>query len=350
MKVGILTFHMADSYGAVLQAHALQHILETLGADCEFVNIRMPRVSAASSQTYVSPAAAVFARKLQAEGKKRADRFTAFRDTYMKMSQEYMPEDPIDRDYDLFIAGSDQIWNFRIPGADARYFLPFAAPEKRCSYAASFGSDKIPEKAKSWVASQLKQFRSVSVREASGCSIVRELTGKEASVHLDPTLLPGRSYWQSLTSDDQGEDYELLFQLKYDENLYMRAKAHAESNGRKLKVITAAFMPKLGMEAWNSTGVNDWLTAIRHAKCVFTNSFHGMVFSVIFGRRFHIGLLTGELSSRNGRLVNMLNLLGLDTALEEIVEPDDTSVWNCLEEKRQESVNYLRGLINGRII
>lgn len=344
MKAGILTFHEADSYGAVLQAYALQQMLFKLGADSEFVQIQMPQ--AAVQAQPVTGAAAIFARRMQAESKKRETLFSAFRQTYMCISDTYAPTDDIDRDYDCFIAGSDQIWNFRIPGADARYFLPFAKPEKRYSYAASFGADALPEKAKAWAAGQLSQFEAISVREESGCRIVKELTGREAQVCLDPTLLPDRADWEALTHQDVAAPYMLLFLLKYDGNLVAKATEEAEKRGLQLRTITAAFMPQLGMSAWNTTGVTDWLSAIRNAQCVFTNSFHGMVFSMIFGRCFHAERLTGELSNRNGRLEELLSFLELSDALEDIAEPDYERVWKLLEPRRTASVDYLRRIIN----
>ena len=87
MKTGILTFYGADSYGAVLQAYALQQTLLKLGTDCEFVDIRMPnRTAAAQQPPAASPAAAVFARRLQAEGQKRAARFAQFRADHLRIS------------------------------------------------------------------------------------------------------------------------------------------------------------------------------------------------------------------------------------------------------------------------
>lgn len=344
MKVGILTFHEADSYGAVLQAYALQQTLSGMGADSEFVQIRMPRTEAPAQS--VTGAAAVFARRMQAESKKREALFADFRQAHMHISRTYQPADPIDNDYDCFIAGSDQIWNFRIPGADARYFLPFAKPEKRYSYAASFGADALPEKAKIWAAHQLSQFESISVREESGCQIVKELTGREAQVCLDPTLLPDRADWEALTQQETGEPYVLLFLLKYDEALAAKAREEAEKRGVQLRVITAAFMPQMGMNAWNTTGVTDWLSAIRNARCVYTNSFHGMVFSMIFSRSFHVQRLTGELSSRNGRLEELLSYLELSDALEGIAEPDYEKVWKRLEPRRTASLDYLRRIIS----
>lgn len=345
MKIGILTFHEADSYGAVLQAYALQQTLLSFGAQSEFVQIQMP-VKTEPAAAPAAPAAALFARRIQAEGKKRENLFAAFRQAHMHISRPYQPTEDIDGDFDSFIAGSDQIWNFRIPNADARYFLPFAKPEKRNSYAASFGADDLPEKAKNWAAKQLSMFQQISVREESGCKIVESLTGKRAEVCLDPTLLPDRAQWEALTCQEDTEPYVLLFLLKYDDVLLTKAKAEADKRGIALRTVTAAFMPQLGMSAWNTTGVTDWLSAIRNAQCVFTNSFHGMVFSMIFGRSFHVQRLTGELTSRNGRLEELLSFLELSQALEEVAQPDYDKVWKRLEPRRTASLNYLRRIIS----
>lgn len=344
MKIGILTFHNADSYGAVLQAYALQQTLGKLGADSEFVQIDVP-TKKKPDDTPATPAAALFARRIQAEGKKREELFTQFREEYMHISPVYTPTDPINEAYDSFVAGSDQIWNFRIPGADSRYFLPFADAKKRHSYAASFGADELPEKAKEWAAKQLSLFKSISVREASGCEIVKDLVDRDAQVCLDPTLLPDREDWEALTSVQDGEDYVLLFLLKYDEELLKKANEEAARRNLPLKIITAAFMPQIGIPAWNTTGVVDWLSAIRNAQCVFTNSFHGMVFSMIFGRSFHIQRLGGELSSRNGRLVEMLEDLQLCDAFNHVIDPDYLRVWKRLDEKKTASIAFLRRIV-----
>ena len=255
-------------------------------------------------------------------------------------------DENIDADYACFLAGSDQIWNFRIPGADARYFLPFAKPEKRYSYAASFGSDDLPEQAKAWVGQQLSQFRELSLREESGCAIVKELTGREARVCLDPTLLLSREDWDSLTAEETPEEpYALLFLLKYDEELVRAARETAQREGIALRVITAAFMPQLGIAAWNETGVCQWLSAIRHARYVFTHSFHGIVFSLIFGRPFQAALHKGELSTRNGRVEELLSQLQLTAALTEPVQPEYETLWACLGPKREASLAYLRSVI-----
>lgn len=345
MKIGILTFHEADSYGAVLQAYALQQTLRKLGADSRFVQINVPTATQTPAAP-ASPAAALFAKRMQLEGKKREALFAAFRKEHMAISEPYAPTDDIDSDFDCFIAGSDQIWNFRIPGADARYFLPFAKSEKRYSYAASFGADELPEKAKAWAARQLGCFREISVREEKGCGIVKALTGKSAQVCVDPTMLLDPTDWERLAGEPAEAPYVLLFMLKYDPDLMASAKAEAEKRSIPLKIVTAGFMPQAGMEAWNTTGVTQWLSAIRGAQCVFTNSFHGTVFTLIFGRGLHVQRLTGELSSRNGRIDELLEFLNLTDAIDGVAVPDRETVWQKLAQRRDASMDYLRRIIH----
>ena len=345
MNIGILTFHEADSYGAVLQAYALQQALKTMGAQSQFVQIRTPEKPA--GQAPAPGVASVFARRLQAEGEKRKALFETFRREHMAVSRPYQPEEDIDADFDSFVAGSDQIWNFRIPGADARYFLPFAQPHKRNAYAASFGAEDLPEHVKPWVAGQLSQFRSISLREESGCGIVKELTDRDTPVCLDPTLLLSREEWSKLLSaEEETEDYLLLFLLKYDEDLITAAREAAKEQNLPLRTVTAAFMPQLGMASWNGTGVREWLTAIAKARCVYTNSFHGIVFSLIFGRPFRAALLTGELSTRNGRVRELLNFLGLSEALSHPILPDRNDVEARLQPRRDASLAFLRNIVH----
>ena len=137
-----------------------------------------------------------------------------------------------------------------------------------------------------------------------------------------------------------------MFLLKYDEALAAAARAEADAQGLPLRVITAGFMPKLGTEAWVSTGVTQWLSAIRNARCVFTNSFHGMVFSMIFERPFRVARLGGELASRNGRMEELLSFLNLSSALEQPVTPDYSAVWACMAERKSASLAYLKELVS----
>lgn len=346
MKAGILTFHEADNYGAVLQAFALQQTLNKLDVQSEFVCIQ---AQDAANPDANSNATTPFMKLIRAEGAKRAALFQQFRNRYMVCSPRYEKEKlaEINAEYDLFIAGSDQIWNFRIPGADERYFLPFADQHKRFSYAASFGSEEIPEKAKPWCAKQLGQFKHISVREESGRQIVKELIQKDAMVTLDPTLLLTREDWERLIDSAGKEPYVLLFMLKYDEELASRAKKTAEEAGVALKVVTAAFMPQFGFSSWSGVGVNDWIGLIAGAESVFTNSFHGTVFSLLFGRPLSVARLSGELSKRNGRIEELLKRFSLERALEGRLASVENDIFEeRIRKPREESINYLKEVIN----
>ena len=342
MKFGILTLHEANSYGAVLQSYALQTALERLGAQAEFVAFTHEKAAAAPQKS--APPSPLIARIRQA-GEQRNAHFDAFRGQWLHCAEPILWKDKASaaEKYDRFIAGSDQVWNPRIPEVDERYFLTFAPPAKRYSYAASFGSGDLPENFRGWCAGQLSDFQGLSVREESGKKLLADLTGRDATVCLDPTLLLDREEWSKLTGEIDGERYALLFMLKYDPQLYERAQGEAQKQGLELRVVSAEFIPKLGFDAWSGVGVEKWLSLIKGAECVFTNSFHGAVFTLIFERPLAVSRLTGELSSRNGRIEELLKNMGMEAAFESLAPALPREAFEAkLAEKRTLSLNYLK--------
>lgn len=347
MNIGILTLHEAESYGAVLQAYALQRTLDGLGADSRFVCFDRPRPAAAEAPARVPP---MLLGRVRQEGQRRAALFAAFREGHLRCAAP-VPWGEAARAaerYDRLVTGSDQVWNPRVPAVDERYFLPFAPPEKRFSYAASFGGEDLPAGVRDWCAGELRRFAGLSVRERSGAALVRELTGREAVVCLDPTLLPERAVWEALSGPPEKEGHVLLFLLQYDATLAAQAKAEAARRGAALEVVTAAFMPQFGFGAWSGVGVEDWLRAVRGAGCVFTNSFHGAVFALLFGRPLRAAGLTGGLAGRNGRLGELLRMAGMEDALERLCPaPDPGTLTARLAPARAASMAYLKGMIAG---
>lgn len=342
MRIGILTFHEADSYGAVLQAYALQTVLERLGAESEFITFR--KDPAGEEKNSSNP----MIRRLLEEGKKRAKIFSLFRDEYFRISRPFSKGEyaQIDAEYDRFLAGSDQIWNFSISEADERYFLPFASANKRYSYAASFGEQQIPEKMKAWCAKQLAGFEGLSVREESGRRMIKELTGRDALVCPDPTVLLTQEDWKQIATHVQNQPYALLFLLQYSKELSDAAEKWARERNMALQVVTAAFMPRFGFSPWSSIGPTGWLGLIAGASAVFTNSFHGVEFSLLFQKPVYVGLLEGELQGRNGRIVELMEAVGLGGVSEfvpQIVPQDRLETY--LSEKRTVAMQYLKRII-----
>lgn len=342
MKIGILTFHEASNYGALLQSYALQQALLKLGAQPQFVNIKR---KVQSQAPVVSP----FAKRIQDMKEKRDSLFGVFRDNYLKQSPLFDVHDDIDASFDAFIAGSDQVWNLSIPEVDARYFLPFAKPEKRFSYAASFGSSSVPESSREWISKQLSLFKEITVREENGKALVKDLTGKEAKVCVDPVFLLDRDEWKTIADADKEpstEPYLLLFLLQYDPAFVQMARQAAEEKKLALKVVTAGFMPQLGFEAWTDTSVNRWVSLISNADHVYSDSFHAMAFSLMFGRKLDRKPLGGDLAKRNGRTEELLTLMGLETDPSKTIQAEPDFVMEKLSQRRASSFDYLRGIVN----
>lgn len=345
MKAGIVTFHKADNYGAVLQAYALQKTLEKLGVCSEFLEFSEAKKDADSPNNAASKGPLAFAAKLREAGKKRNELFNAFRDKYLKCSSA-LPTDSNDeqyKSYDIFITGSDQVWSLRLPESDERYFLPFAPPEKRVSYAASFGTSEIPDELKEWYAERLKGFKSVSVREESGKELVKELTGRECEVCLDPVLLLNREDWKSLIAPTGDPPYIFLYMVGYDADLAARAKREAEERGLALRTVTAGFIPQFGISSWSDTGVEQWLSLIYNSSGVFTNSFHCTAFAFVFGRPVETAMLKEGLESRNGRLEEIIRLGGVSRGETDAVSAEDFE--ERIRDKKQSSVDYLHSAL-----
>ncbi len=320
MKAGILTLHQADNYGAVLQAYALQQTLLRLGLENELINTDFFDNMNTRDNT-VSKTAAVLAKRAAEAEAGRKMLFDEFRNAHLRCSEKMTKQDLIrnEKDYAVFITGSDQVWNLRVKGADACYFLPFTAPEKRISYAASFGSEDIPESAAKWCAEQLKDFAKLSVRETSAIDLIRYLTKQEAVLSLDPVFLLEKQAWEALIPDKDDSPYCFLYMTDYNDELVTRAKTICEETGLELKVSTATIMPRFGFDAFSDTGVARWLGLIAGAEGVFTNSFHGTAFSLIFEKPLMVSGLGGKLSSRSGRIEELLRIAGFMEAYKSTV-------------------------------
>lgn len=344
MKTGILTLHEADSYGAVLQAYALQRTLERLSTESEFLSFA--RVGAEPPRTADRYPPALIGR-IRREGERRAAVFAGFRSERLRCAAPVPWREAAEAaaGYERIIVGSDQVWNPRIPGVDERYFLPFAPPEKRFSYAASFGAEDLPAGVRDWCAGQLRDFAGLSVREESGRRLIQELTGRDAAVCLDPTLLLARGEWEALAAPPECEGYVLAFLLKFDGPLLAAAKEEATRRGVEIKTAAGAFMPQLGFDAWSGVGVERWLGLIRNAGCVFTNSFHGAVFSLLFGRPLRTAGLEGALAGRSGRIEELLRRAGMEESFKRVCPAPSGSGW--LDPGRKASMNYLREIVSG---
>lgn len=354
-KIGILTFHRALSYGAMLQAYALQNFMLELGIDNEIVNYDCKYMV----DHYQKNFRVIKGNKIKGTAwnlltldsvrkeRKTRDEFVNNR---FKLSEAYDVTNinTVADKFSAFVVGSDQVWSPTCVGFDPVYFLNFAKPNQKFSYAASIASKTIPDNLKAEYKNRLKDFQTYSVREESGVEIIKDLTGKDALVNIDPTLLLTKDKWDKLATDVLNEPYIFIFTVLKPENLINYALELSKKTGIK-KII---YLNKLLIRKNKEITFIDPVTAdkfvglIKNASYVCTNSFHGTAFSIIYHKNFVVETETHR--NRNIRSEELMKRLGLEKRImnsERKADIEAVSDWDYVEEQlqieREKSKDYL---------
>ena len=239
-KVGILTFSHAFNYGAVLQAYALKNILNSIGVQAFCIDYRAhfyPDTQWSAKIHFLCSRIAKFFLGYAFP----PFFFYKFMKKYLQDTRPLLHQElPQLRNlFDMFIVGSDQVWNFEITQKDTAFLLDFIKDStKKISYAASFGFDHIAQEDKMLFANLLIQFEHISVREQAGVHIVKELTGKDVSVVLDPTLLLTKKQWEFFATPVQKKNYLLLYLMNENDKIISFAKQLAQQKGLPLQCIS----------------------------------------------------------------------------------------------------------------
>lgn len=346
MKVGIITFHRAVNYGAVLQAYALQHAIEKLGYEAYIIDYRCKEVDKAASPLLGFRSGDSFktaTKKLVFRLRKNMA-FNSFMRKYVNLSPKTATNHNLEKmsdEYDAFFTGSDQVWNCRCSGNDETFFLNFVKDgKKKNAYAASFGTEKLFEDDPFDYKTLLADFNSISVREKSGVDIVVSESGRKAQVTLDPTLLLSKEEWKPAVGKRPiKEKYIFVYYIRESKDLLNYAGKLSEKTG--YKVINA----KNSKEFFLKCSPSDFLAWIYYAEYFVTNSFHGTVFSLLFNKKFAIELDNGK--TVNNRSKELLELVGVDRTLAidniDLIskETDYTAVEKIIEAERAKSIDFI---------
>ena len=363
MKVGIITIHRASNYGAVLQAYALREFIKELGYDAELVDYRCASIE----EMYTNMFGSMFSLKSKIKNiltwsvqKNRNKKFEYFINNDLNCTDAtscYKKEqlEECNDKYDVFISGSDQIWNPFCTGEDKHYFLDFVKDnKKKYSYAASFGTAKKAFIDHPLYRKLLGMYQCISVREKNGKDVVREMTGKDALVHLDPTFLLNREKWieKANTIEVKNEKpYVLVYSIAMPKSIQKIAVDYAEKNNMDVRYITLSnlFTVKNSKKTITCSPV-EFLSYIMHAECVVTNSFHGIAFSIIFNKKFCVEKNANP-NHDNSRLENILGCLGLENRfvtngnIDEINQDIDYTIVNQkISDMRKLSVDYIKNI------
>ena len=363
MKAGLVTFYHIHHYGALLQAAATERAVESLGGACEIIDYYVNQNNDLFRKpTGVGSAAADVHTALHYKAlRDRYQRFERFSKDHLRISGhrfESLEElRSAELPYDLILSGSDQIWNPKI-FPDGRFdpvFFGAFSTRRKIAYAPSFGVPHIPEGMEEELRSYLEQFSHISVRERQGREIVKEITGKDVPVVLDPTLLLTAEQWSAMAvPPDRSGGYILCYCISKPGALAPYIQRLAEETGLpvvQLCGIRQKVHPKAACVL--DAGPSEFLGLFQNASYVCTNSFHGTVFSVQFQKPFFTAVAPSELAApESSRTFSILSRLGLT---ERIIGTgataglDATIDWADVDRRlraaRQSSLDYLRAAL-----
>lgn len=359
MKIGILTFHCAHNYGAVLQCYATQEFLRSKGYDVEIINYRpeylLRPYKLFDKTRFKANNPIQFIKKIIIElmifkmRYKRRKGFEKFINNRLSVGC-VVTKNTLPSDCNAYIIGSDQVWNPRITrGFDSIYFanFPFEKEEKKyISYAASMETKSLDETQIEFYKKNLSNFDALSVRENVLLQLLQPLTSKNITHVLDPTLMAPSHIWNNFSSDKSViEKYVVVYQIRGNPNNTLRiANQIANQIGAKVKVLIAWLQHNPVKNTNQVATPEEFVNTIRNAACVVTTSFHGTAFSVVFNRPFYTVKLNDGADSRS---TSLLYSLGLENRLIEINESPtfteiDYSIANQkLDKLRKESQDFL---------
>lgn len=323
MKTGILTFHCAANYGAVLQAYALQTVLSQMGHDATIIDYRPSFLFrpykiferspfSGGWQRFIHPRTLLYDYTVSYIRWRRQKMFKRFAKQHFKL----LPMSEVNR-LDSVIVGSDQIWNPRITseGFDPTYFLPtpfFAPHQLKISYAASAGKTRFfTDKMDGHFVSLLKDFSAISVREKPLGEALESLISRHTPVVADPVLLAGRDAFDYFINPKYipRQPYILYFSLVHQKEQYDVVKHIARNYpGYKLMTLFSQSVLANDRDVIDYASVERFISLIAGADYVVTSSFHGTAFSILYGRQF---ISIGDCVNNTERLQELLDGLGI---------------------------------------
>lgn len=324
MKIGLVTIHKScDSFGAALQAYATYHILTKMGHDVEIIDAAYPKfltyIPSKRFPTYYQNnyyKSRPFDFWARIKNLKSYYRFRKF-NKLCKYSRHYFGYDSLYRNppiYDLYLTGSDQVWNPTLDLNIEPFLLTFA-PEsaRRISYASSIGLDNMPEEFKDVFINGIKHFQHISVREEKAKEIIQQLTGRnDIEVVLDPTMLIPGSQWREIAKTPSIEDYVLCFCLRIDNNKLDIALDIANQRHKRLVVIGHKIKGYKNVLFVDDAGPLEWLGWMDNAEFIFTDSFHGTAFAINLFKPFKYFISD---STKSSRITNLISRLDIDNCL-----------------------------------
>ncbi len=365
-KVGIITLHGNNNYGNKLQNYALQEVLKGLDLLVhtlilsEHRTVRSTLFSRFRTLFRQTPSKSIdivtkrIGRNRYYNRNKellelRTNVFKQFSHDYLSERFYKLDSDKVTKindEYDYFVTGSDQVWNpIYISNMD-NYFLTFAEENKRVAYAASFSCPRLPEQHKEKYREWLKEMSKISVREEEGADIIRELISLKVPVLVDPTLLLNKKQWLSIAnkaSNRPEEGYILTYflgEISASTEQYIQNLAQE----KKMQIIR---LGDISDKDTFMTGPREFVDYINNADILLTDSFHGVVFSILLETPFIVYERKTNIPTMYSRIETLLDKFDLrhreaKNISGDVFAADYAHVYDLLEAERNRSFKYLR--------
>lgn len=320
--VCLITYHRAYNYGAVLQAYATIIVLNSYNFNTKIIDY---------TPEYLQGYGTLKNTFYQADNKnknlikriihtiiktpsykKMKKPFCKFVLNNMVLTEKYDSYEALKENIpkaDYYCSGSDQVWNnYYTEKFDDAFFLNFLNKDQKCfSFASSFGKSEFSEEEEKYIKNSLSKFSFITVRETEGKKIVDNLNLKNTGILFDPTILIDFKKWNSLARDiDLKEPYILIYQLHGDTDVYKKAIEFGKKKKKKVvRIITMYHQIKPGCKNIILPEVEEFLGLFKNAEYVFTDSFHGTIFSLIFKKRLGI-VIPHKFGNRITSLLSMI--------------------------------------------
>lgn len=352
-RIAIVTI-IDMNYGNRLQNYAMQCIYEDLGYEVETIlNRERTNEIDHSSCQLMKNQFTLFLRKIKdiKRLEKWTERYLLFKkfDKNIHFSKHYISyatAKSFEKEYDLFSAGSDQIWNYTNNRLSYVELLGFVPREKSIAYAASFGVNVLPDFAEKKCKLYLPDFSAISVREASGKELIYKMLGLQVPVVLDPTLMLTAHDWETVEAKPSwlGQE-QYVFVCNYGDRNH-KMDSEIEDLSHTYKIID-----RYENENKNAMpiGPAEFIYLIHHSECVITNSFHATVFSILFHKKVHTYDREGK--ETYSRFCNLAHITGLEANLKDgnefIIENESDFLKSDdnLKQERKKSLEFLKSAL-----
>ena len=366
-KIGILTTYFATNFGAMLQPFALKRTLESFGFDVEFIRYKQPKVYNVYKPIHPKR---FLSTHIQSNFKylkeclvylKKSKNFKKFKLKYLQPKDGFVKN--IDPSKDFYVMGSDQIWNPVVTGGfDDVYFGRFQtkAEAKKIAYAASAESiDYNPEQV-DYLKKNLQNFDFISVREYKLAEDLSRVTGRtDIQTVLDPTLLADPSIYDEIEIKNPlpGQKFIFFYKIRNCWNFIDKIHSYAKQKKAQLLILSSWYERDIEDYAKQNSdvvyiptaGVEFFLGAVKYSECIFTPSFHGCAFPIIFHKPFFSLLLEDNWNTRVNDLLKTLGLTERLLTKQTNIEDSSIDFSNAdkrLQERRNQSISFLKNSLS----